>query len=1571
MAGTIDQLNFEVIISDAKFDAKIKEVEAKAKQFNTSLSNLLNINKISTKMSQKDVENARRINQAKVDETRAQEKINREKIKTEGLQRKINAQIDRATRGYNTQKNTLSDLSGLAMQYFSFRGITSLISSIVRVTGELELQKTTLAAMLDDMGAAEHIMTKIKALAVESPFQFKELATYAKQLSAFSVPKEELFDTVNMIADLSAGLGVSADRLILAYGQVKSAAFLRGQEVRQFTEAGIPLLQELAEEFSALEERVVSTGEVFDKISTRQVPFEMVAKVLKDMTSEGGKFFQMQQIQSDTLWGKVRKLKDAWEIALGEIGKKNGTVIHGVLDTLISMAKNWERVGNILRTLIITYGVYKAALLAAWVVEKAIVTVEMAKHFIQAIKGVKGLSNAMTFLRANLSSILGFFGILGGLIYAFSTSAGDAADETYNLNEELKKIHSQSVTLADALDRDIAYLQSLTKGTENYRNAVLRINELYKEYLPSLIREADSYDDIAKKAEQAKKAVVEKSRQEALTKAREAVDRKWDGVDWRTNYDKLYEDFRKKFGEPGVDFLNKFFSDAIEKGVNGISADDLFKESFKRYFNISHRDWNKYFEDYYFHHGRLSLMMMVEQYVAYNKEIEEAYKRVNELYTEASWTTYNEYKVLTSLANERDKKLAEISAKEMSDSEHRKEALKVEKEYLSSLIDYYDKVGNTTMALKYKKDLEALEDFWKMWRGKVQNLLSERGYKETSSFGLWTTDATSSKDYAEKLVKDYKEVTETIDSIKGFDPNTTKKLEEQKKIIEEIAALLNVDLNPKKNRKNDKSKIEAQIDALQTLKRLYDEFKELGVSDSSITTLLEGYFPKFKELYGDDFISQLDFAARLIKKAEQLKKTEPEKANSILSSLGLDEAGRDKKRIKETNDALVKYYETLRKWKTGDFSIEGEGVVFDIGKVASQLTEKIDQITLKSNELRETFNKIDLKDTVAIEAAKTKFEKEFGEGTWDAFFKEFKEKGDKAFSDLADREIAYEKKIAQERVNDFADKYVKESTKGLSLKEWGDKSIRQISDIQEALRRLIDTKISFSPDLLQKLKDADISLDEFSAAVREALVGEYNETITEKFKKIQKAAKNTVSILGDIGGTFASFGDAFDNDILRAIGKYLGVAEEIVSTIVDCEAIWDSIADTQKEIIETTSDIAEETLDVAKSGKDLASSFSIVTMAVKVVLIIAEQIAGAISKSVAAQRELNMVALEYSKIMHEKNLNLVDTIFGENFIGKLKEQSAYIAQARKNIEDLYNKVGDRKFVMLGRVDLKSIRELYGFDESDILEFMDFLKTNRKGIENSRYLKLASRSKKDLDQLLQYYEEYEAALEGLKSTTQEIFGSLADDITSNMLEAFLQTEDAASNLGEVFENLGETIFKSLMQSWVLNDILAKYEDQATKILALMSAGVDERVIAEQLDAMADNIEMDLKNGAVFFERLAQYFQDRSLLPESEIDTQDLADGIKGITEDTANLLASYLNAIRADVSYSKTIWERMDASTQSIAAALAGFSAPILMEYQAQIAANTYNTALHTQTIMQDLQRVIATEGGYTGIRTLS
>ena len=365
MANTIDELNFEVILSDAKFDAKIKEVENKAKQFNTSLSNILNINKISTQMSQKDVENARRVWQAKVDEQRAQEKINREKIKTEGLQRKINAQIERATKGYNQQSRILQELKGYALGYLSINGATQLLSSLVRVTGEFELQKTTLAAMLGDLNKAEQVITRIQALAVESPLRFKELTTYAKQLSAFSIPAEELYDTTKMLADISAGLGVGMDRIVLAYGQVRSAAFLRGQEVRQFTETGIPILDELAKQFSELEGRAVSTGEVFDKISARLVPFEMVAKVMKDLTSEGGKFYNMQEVQAETLRGKISNLKDAYEVMLNEIGSAQSEKLKGAVDWTKKLMQNYEETGRTLAGLIVTYGIYKAAVIAA------------------------------------------------------------------------------------------------------------------------------------------------------------------------------------------------------------------------------------------------------------------------------------------------------------------------------------------------------------------------------------------------------------------------------------------------------------------------------------------------------------------------------------------------------------------------------------------------------------------------------------------------------------------------------------------------------------------------------------------------------------------------------------------------------------------------------------------------------------------------------------------------------------------------------------------------------------------------------------------------------------------------------------------------------------------------------------------------------------------------------------------------------------------------------------------------------------------------------------------------------
>ena len=111
----------------------------------------------------------------------------------------------------------------------------------------MKCKRVALGAIIQDKGRADALFSQIQAKALESPFSIKELVTFTKELAAYRVETELLFDTTMRLADISAGLGVEMSRLVLAYGQVKAASVLRGQELRQFTEAGIPLVQLLAQ----------------------------------------------------------------------------------------------------------------------------------------------------------------------------------------------------------------------------------------------------------------------------------------------------------------------------------------------------------------------------------------------------------------------------------------------------------------------------------------------------------------------------------------------------------------------------------------------------------------------------------------------------------------------------------------------------------------------------------------------------------------------------------------------------------------------------------------------------------------------------------------------------------------------------------------------------------------------------------------------------------------------------------------------------------------------------------------------------------------------------------------------------------------------------------------------------------------------------------------------------------------------------------------------------------------------------------------------------------------------------
>lgn len=278
---------------------------------------------------------------------------------------------------------------------FSVSQIRGYIRQIREVTAEFELQRVALGSLLQSQEKANELFGQITNLAVRSPFTIKELNKYTKQLAAYNIQYENLFDTTKMLADVSAGLGVDIGRLILAFGQVKAATVLRGTEVRQFTEAGFGILGELAKYYTELEGKLVSVGDVQDRITKKMVKFADVEEIFKRATSAGGMFYNMQEKMADTLYGKWSNLTDRIDLMLNEIGQNNMGILNLLVDVSAGLADNWEAVAVALQLAIpalISFKVQSAmaAKGLTWIGEQSIFATVSVKGLGAAFKSALG-----------------------------------------------------------------------------------------------------------------------------------------------------------------------------------------------------------------------------------------------------------------------------------------------------------------------------------------------------------------------------------------------------------------------------------------------------------------------------------------------------------------------------------------------------------------------------------------------------------------------------------------------------------------------------------------------------------------------------------------------------------------------------------------------------------------------------------------------------------------------------------------------------------------------------------------------------------------------------------------------------------------------------------------------------------------------------------------------------------------------------------------------------------------------------------------------------------------------------
>lgn len=260
---------------------------------------------------------------------------------------KTAASANKLSSAYHNQSTYLSRLIQRMAAYAGVSYVGNFLTNVREVTAQFELQRISLGAIIQDQARANQLFEEIKTFALKSPVKILDLTKYTKQLAAYKIGVDELFDTTKRLTDISVGLGVSMDRIVLMYGQIRATGYLRASEVRQATEAGIPLVEELANKLSKANGELVTAADVMDLISKRAISFDMVKEVFDDMTSAGGIFYNMQEKQGNTLFGMWQKLGDAAAVMYDQIGNTS-SVNEGMkmaIQTLRYLMLHWKQVG--------------------------------------------------------------------------------------------------------------------------------------------------------------------------------------------------------------------------------------------------------------------------------------------------------------------------------------------------------------------------------------------------------------------------------------------------------------------------------------------------------------------------------------------------------------------------------------------------------------------------------------------------------------------------------------------------------------------------------------------------------------------------------------------------------------------------------------------------------------------------------------------------------------------------------------------------------------------------------------------------------------------------------------------------------------------------------------------------------------------------------------------------------------------------------------------------------------------------------------------------------------------------
>lgn len=752
----------------------------------------------------------------------------------------------------NSLAESFKNLGKRVLFYTGLGALTGFVKSLMDVRGQYELLERSIGAVLGDFEKGSQIFREQQELALKSPFTVLDLAGATKQLAAYNFEAEELVDVSKRIADISAALGVPMERLTYNLGQIRAQTVLTARDARDFANAGLSITSELAKMYTEQEERIVSVGDVMDRMSNKMVSFTDVMKVLNRYTDEGGMFYDFQAKQAETLAGQLSNLTDAYDFMLNEIGKENQGILSGSISLVRSLFENWRSVANILTVVATALGFYKT-------VQIGVATIQLAanmnlrkysEYLVIARKALRDKAAATKLAEAstqNLNKTLlavaknpyaivaAGLATLGVVIYQAYTNAT-------KFRKELESITAGGLINAQQMTSDfdalVKKLNESEKGSRNFSDALKEINNTYGSYLPNMLTEINYASELAKNYNKVVDAIYNKAKSQALEKSYQVITEKYS-----EQQQDAIANIIEKMTEGGISKVNaqeitRNFVASLDKGLSkGETYMARFYSISKKYLGGSTAEMEKLnpvVQSLFGSSGSIDKLgkAITEQ----KKAIQEVREASDIISNRPTYSSVIEGQAIDNI-NEKYKKLEQNQ--------------KNEKLRLIELQAAYKKLGNTYMYDQITEQLQKYNVELKDWQKNVNSIVQKAGGGAGAGFAIKQDEDIWS--YIDRLKKEYRSLTAQQEEIsKGLtaSPEEKEYVANRLKVARQIASALNLDLSTQKEMNKAKKE---EMDLLKQQIKLVDDiqkkFLQLVKDTGNITYATE----KVKEAYQDLF----------------------------------------------------------------------------------------------------------------------------------------------------------------------------------------------------------------------------------------------------------------------------------------------------------------------------------------------------------------------------------------------------------------------------------------------------------------------------------------------------------------------------------------------------------------------------------------------------------------------------------------------------------------------------------------------------------------------------------------------